>query len=944
MGAGGRPCDWDRARALFERAIELPEGDRAAFLERECATDADMRREVESLLRADGAAGGLLDDPSAALGTLLDEPLEEERPEGWQIGAWRILRELGRGGMGIVYLVERADRAWEQQAALKLVRGGLFGGALEQRFLRERNILARLEHPGIARLLDGGITPEGQPYLVMERVEGMPVTDWAKAHGLNVRARLRLFLEICDAVEYAHRRLVVHRDLKPANILVTAEGRVRLLDFGVARLLDDASDEAGLTRTGMLLLTPEYAAPEQVLGHPPTTATDVFGLGAVLYELLSGRAIRRIGSTAIAEVLRAVQADILPLTSNPAMSPALRRRLSGDLETIVHCALAAEPERRYATVGMLADDIRHHLENRPVRARPAGLRYRAGKYLRRHRAGVTAAAAGALLLALGIGGTLWQAEEARREGLRAQEMSAFLQDLFESVDPFEARGHEVTARELLDKGARRIDSLRADPEVRVDVLRTLGDLYYKLGVFDRSEELLRRAEHEAVQAFGARHERTVNARNSLGYLLVDMARHDEAEDIIELALAAARRLRDPVPLTYSLDALAHLYGRQGRHAEARDLRAELLELNTRLHGAESWQVAASLNGLGAAELDLDNFEEAERLLQQAATLERKLLPPAHPSLANTLGLLAAVELNLGRPERAEPLQREELAIRIAAFGEEHPDVALSYDQLGITLTRLNRLDEAARLYDRTLELRRRTLGERHTQVADTLTNITALIYQMGDLETAIARQEEALGIYRESFGETHPRVLNAMSNLGFLLTELGRYDEAGEVLERTLALRREALGEEHIDVGTSLQHLGNLYRMTGRLGESESALRRALAIYEARLPDAHSSIARTRAGLGATLVVSGRAAEALPLLEAAEPNLGGRYGDEDPRVAECRLWLGVALAAVGRDGEARPKLESAQAALAARHGPDHGLTRRAVAELDSLERRLASAE
>ena len=825
--------------------------------------------------------------------------------------------------------------------ALKLVRGGLFGGALEQRFLRERRILARLDHPGIARLLDGGITPEGQPFLVMERVEGVPVTEWSASRALDVPGRLRLFLEICDAVEYAHRRLVVHRDLKPSNILVTAEGRVRLLDFGVARLLDDASEEAGLTRTGMLLLTPEYAAPEQLLGQPPTLATDVFGLGAVLYELLCGKPIRKLESATLADVLRAVQAEISPIADDAELPLSIRRQFRGDLETIVHCALATEPERRYATVAMLASDVRNYLEHRPLQARPAGIRYRTGKYLRRHRAAVAVTATVAVLLALGVGGTLWQAQEAQREAVRAWQMSAFLEELFDSVDPHEARGREVSARELLDSGAMRIDSLRADPDVRVDVLVTLGSLYYRLGVFERSEQLLRQAEREALDAFGAADVRTVKVLNELGYLLVDMARHEEAAGVIENALDTVRRLDEPVALTESLDALAHLYNVQGRYAEARELRAELLELNTRLHGAESWQAAGSLNGLGAAELALDNFAEAEELLQRAAELQRKVLPPLHPSLANTLGLLSAVESNLGHPERAEPLQREELAIRIAALGEEHPDVALSLDQLGLTLSRMNRLDEAGQLYERALDLRRRTLGERHNQVADTLTNLASLRYRTGNLEAAAAYQQHALTIYQDSFGETHPRVLNGMSNLGVMLADRGRHEEASAVLERTLLLRRRELGEDHIDVGVSLQHLGNLYRATGRLADAEAALRQALAIFDARLPDDHARIARSRSALGATLVLAGRAAEALPLLEATEASMNVRYGERDSRVAENRLWLGTALAALGRDAEALPRLESSRAVFGELHGEAHDLTQRATAEVLASQRRLA---
>jgi len=938
---GGRGGNWTRARALFEGAVELPDGELASFLDRECGDDQELRRKVLELLRADAAAGGILDAPLDA--SMLDGMPEGTFRPGTLVGSWRLIRELGHGGMGVVFLAERADRAYEQRTALKIVRGGLVSGALERRFLRERQILARLQHPGIARLLDGGFTDEGQPYFVMELVEGEPLTDWATGRELDLPQRLRLFLDVCDAVQYAHRQLVVHRDLKPANILVTADGRIRLLDFGVARLLDDASGEAGLTRTGILLLTPEYAAPEQVRGEPATTATDVYGLGAVLYELLSGKRIREVDSHSLTEVLRMLESEILPLGERQDLPPSLQRRIRGDLETIVHCALAREPQRRYATVDAMAADVQRHLENRPVLARPDSARYRFGKYLRRHRGGVAAAATAFALLALGVAGTFWQAQQAQREAARAREMSAFLKDLFSSVEPEQTLGRVVTARELLDTGAARIDELRADPDVRVDVLLTLGDLYYRLGVFDRSQALLVQAETEALAAFGATDVRTAEVRNSLGYVLTEMSRYDDAEEVIGRALAASRRLDDPLVLSYSLDALANLRSDQGRYDESRDLRRELLDLNTELHGDDSWEVAATLQSLGTMEMDLQNYEEAGRLLVEALRREREIVGTQHPSVANTLEVIAVLNLRQGRPQEAEAHQREALAIRTQVLGEDHPDVARSLDQIALILQRQNRRTEAVELYERALELRRRVLGEKHARVADTLTNLASLDYQSGNLPDALTRQREALGIYREAFGEEHPLVLNGMSNLGAVLRELRQFGEAEQTLKDTLDLRRQSLGEGHSDVAISLLHLAILHRQTDRLPDAEEEFRQTLAIFVDRLPEDHPRLAETRMGLGATLMLSGRAAESLPLLESAYENVRGRIRGDDVRVAESRLWLGMTLARLSRDAEALPHLESSHAAFSALRGPEHSMTRQAAAELDGLERRLARA-
>jgi eukaryotic-like serine/threonine-protein kinase len=938
MTAGENPDRWTRARALFERAVDLPPAERDDFVARECAQDPELLSEVTGLLRADASPAGLLDRTlhAESLG-LGQEPGSAPLAAGTTIGAWRLVRQLGAGGMGIVYLAERADATFAQRAALKVVRGGLASRALEERFLRERKILARLEHPGIARLLDGGLTPEGQPWFAMELVEGEPITDYAQHHALDVPARLRLFLDVCAAVQHAHRQLVIHRDLKPANILIDGDGRVRLLDFGVARLVDDTAEETGLTRIGLHALTPAYAAPEQIRGEPPTTATDVFGLGAILYELLAGKPIREPAGAAPTDLVRTLDREIPPLGSLRHLPPVQRRRLRGDLETIASAALAFEPERRYASVDALAADIERHLASVPVRARPASTAYRFGRYVRRHRVGVVASAVVLALLVAGVAGVLWQAQEARLEAARAREMSAFLQDLFTAVDPEEARGRVVTARELLDRGAERIGELKADPEVRVDVVRTLGELYFRLGLFDRSESLLRQAESEALAAFGADDPRTARVRASLGYTIADAGRYDEAARIAEIAIAASRKSGDEEALLYGLDTLGHVRYLQGRHAEGRDLGLEMLPLAERVLGPNSKQVAALYNGIGAAEMQLDNHERADRFLAEALRRQRRILGDVHTSVANTLGLIANLRGRQGRYKEAEPLQREALAIRERVLGADHPDLAISYDSLATTMDHLGRRDEARALYVQGLELRRRVLGERHPEVAGSLTNLSTFEYRIGDLESALERQLEAIAIYRESVGEIR-NLAFAVGNAGVMLRDLGRYEEARPKLEESLAMRRRLMGEDNSAVATARMHLATLDRLTGRLAAAESQYREALAIFESGLPAGHTRIAEARIGLGAALVLRDRTAEALPLLEQAHEMLRASESVNDARLAECQLWLGAALARQSRPTEARILLDQASATLAGLRGPNDALSIQAASELAALER------
>lgn len=850
---------WSRARALFERAIDLPKAEREPFIERECGHEMQLRDEVRALLLADAAPDGLLDAPLEISAAITDAGVGVPADTGavlWQesrglarsrvVGPWRIIRELGSGGMGLVYLAERADGAYEQHVALKIVRGGLLSRALEQRFLRERQILARLQHPNIARLLDGGFAGEGLPYLVMELVGGEPITAWAEGRALDLAGRLRLFLQACEAVSFAHRQLVVHRDLKPANILVDERGQVRLLDFGIAWLLDEASEEAGLTRSGLLMLTPEFAAPEQIRSEPPTTATDVYGLGAVLYELLCGKKAYSFESASMTDVLRTLEQQAPKLGERKDLAPALRRRLAGDLETIVHRAMAWEADRRYPSVEALAADINRYLEDRPVMARRDSLSYRLAKYARRHRAPLAATAVALAALILGLIGTLWQGQQAQREAMRAEAVSGFLQELFASVDPEQARGRTVSARELLDIGAARIDKLRADPDVRVELVQMLGYLYYQLGEFERAETLLAQAHREAIATFGHNALRTAQVGHKLGYVLTDMSAYQRAEVLIQRSLAVTRRTGPDSALADSLDALAHLRYLQGRYAESLELRERLRALNERLHGANSPQVAATLNSLGACNMQLENFELAERLLQQALTMQRALHGTEHPAVANTLGLLAGVYSRQGRFIEAEKRTREALEVRRKIFGPAHPDVARSLDHLALDLQRQGRRIEARSLYEQALAMRMQSLGPRHTLVADTLTNIATMDYKRGDLDGALDRQRQALDIYRAAFGEQHARVANAMSNLGAMLRDRGALVEAAAMLEKSLAMRRSLFGEQHTEVAISLLHLAILHGRSGRAEDARQLLEQAREIFAARLPPDHPRLLQVR--------------------------------------------------------------------------------------------------
>jgi serine/threonine protein kinase len=497
MASSPRSNRWLRIEYLFYAALELEDG-RTAFLDEACGGDAELRKEVESLLNSSGQTMGFLKQPVLQAAQQITE---EESLSGKRIGAYQLLRQIGEGGMGKVYLAARADDLYRKEVAIKTVQGGLGQSrAMLLRFRSERQILANLDHPNIARLLDGGITEDGLPYLVMEYVNGVRVDDYCRINKLGTEQRLQLFSIVCEAVEYAHKNLVVHRDIKPANILVTSDGVPKLLDFGIAKLLDPESSDSAQTLTSERMMTPEYASPEQVRGEQVTTSTDVYALGVLLYELLAGKRPFKLDTTSPFEMVRIIceQAPEPPSVvsrTNPELAPPdAARKVGGDLDNIVLMAMRKEPSRRYVAVAALADDVKAYLTGYPVHARTDTWKYRSGKFVRRHRAAVAATAIVALaLIGFSIGMGLL-AKRATRERLTAQRESQFLKGIFEAATPDQARGRQITARELLEQGAKRVDrELAGDPGLQGTMLDNIGRAYMSLGLYDQAEALLERA-------------------------------------------------------------------------------------------------------------------------------------------------------------------------------------------------------------------------------------------------------------------------------------------------------------------------------------------------------------------------------------------------------------------------------------------------------------------
>jgi serine/threonine protein kinase len=698
---------WRQIDGLFAEALEKAPEARAPFLAAACEGDDELRRSVEGLLAADESSATFLERPAGELLGLVPEPVPALDPEV-RLGPYRLLRRLGDGGMGTVYLARREDETYERDVAVKLIRSGLQSPDSLHRFFAERQILARLEHPNIARLYDGGSTEDGRPYLVMELVEGVPVDEYCDRHGLTVDQRLDLFRRICAAVEYAHQNLLVHRDLKPANILVTAGGEPKLLDFGIAKRLEPgAATLPDATQTGMRMMTPNYASPEQVRGAAVATTSDVYSLGVLLYELLAGRSPYRLLSGLPHEIEHAIcereperpSMALFRAGPPPAEEVAaergtrpqvLRRRLQGDLDNIVLMALRKEPQRRYGSAAQLSRDLENHLQSLPVVARPDTLAYRSRKFLRRHRAGAAAAVVVALLVAGFIVSLIVQGRRLVRERDKARYSLTFLMDTFKDADPYHTKGERLTADEIMTRGAERVArDLARQPDVQAALMDAIGEVERGLGRFERAEPLLARSLDLRRAAFGPNSLEVAESLEHLGLLKRDRADLAGAERLLRGALAIRRaRLGDgDLETAKTLDELGVVLVAEKEPVEAETLHREALATAMRVEGAVGPTVAESLLQLAKAKLAQGNDMAAERVARQALVVERGVLGARDPRLYRVQTDVGVVLTEADSPGEAEPLLRASLKAQRELLGDGHPDVAVTRAALAAALQR-----------------------------------------------------------------------------------------------------------------------------------------------------------------------------------------------------------------------------------------------------------------
>jgi serine/threonine protein kinase/tetratricopeptide (TPR) repeat protein len=896
------PEEWQHAKEILDGALEIAPDERVAFLDQACGGDTVLRAEVESLLFSFTHAGTFIERPATTAARFADP---ESLSHGASLGPYRIVQLIAEGGMGAVYQAVRVDGLYRKVVAVKIGRNCISGEHALKRFETERQILAYFEHPSIVRLLDAGTTPDGRPYFIMDFIAGQQIDVWCDQHRLPTRRRLELFLKVCGGVEYAHHNLVVHRDLKPSNILVTEDGEPKLLDFGIAKILeeDPLIGAPANTVTTVRMMTPQYASPEQVRGEPVTTATDVYSLGALLYELLTGHRPYQLKGRMpheAAEVIcqhdpprlstvvrQTLSAD--PGTGTEAVTPEsvsttrdgrpsrLRRALAGDLDRIVLKALEKQPARRYPSVEKFADDIRRHLEGRAVEARGASWGYRAGKFVRRHKAVLTTTALVGLSLIAGLVATTRERSRADREAATSKAVNDFLLNdlLAQASASVQARPDvkpdpDLKVRTALDRAAARIaDQFDGQPLVEASIRQTIGDTYVDLGLYSEAQGQVERALDLRHRVLGGEHRDTLTSMHKLALLDWYQAKYAQAEPLLTKVLAVRRRILGP----------------------------------------EHPDTVSAMNDLALVKWYLGEYEPAEPLFTKALEIRRRLLGAEHPDTLSTINNLAGLYVQRGKFAEADPLLTKVLEVRGRVLGQEHPNTLLSMNNLAVVLWDEGEYAAAEPLLTMVMGVKRRVLGQEHPETLSTINNLASLYRDQGKYVLAEPLLTNVLEVRRRVLGLEHPDTLISMNNLGLLYVYQGRYAEAEPLLSKGLEARQRVLGREHPDTLLSMSNLALWFVYERKYETAEPIYFKVLELQRRVLPAEHPRRLASMNDLAGIYIKTRKyvAAEAL-LREALNTH------DESSATTwvhhSCQSLLGASLAGQGKYLEAEALLLS----------------------------------
>jgi serine/threonine protein kinase/tetratricopeptide (TPR) repeat protein len=815
---------WQLVQSLFHRAADVPAGDQCEFLRTACAGDETLVDQVLKMLHEDARSASLLDRALAYAADPMIDTAATAAIADQAFGPYRLVRVLGEGGAGIVYLAERDDLG--SIAAIKILRDAWLSPARRERFTSEQRILAQLNHPAIARLYDADTLPDGTPWFAMECVEGIPLTEYCRRRDASLAERLRLFLDVCEAVQYAHRQMVVHRDLKPSNLLVRSDGGVKLLDFGISKQLDVIDP----TITGLRLMTPAYAAPEQIRGGATGVQTDVYALGAILYELLVGRPPFDLSNHTPGEAERIIL-DTEPIRPSLAVAEPLRRVAGkhawADLDTVCLTAMHKDTDRRYGSVESVARDVTHHLRCEPLEARPDSLRYRAGTFVRRNRARLSAAAAVfAVIVSLVVFYTMRLTiarNTAIAETHRTERIQRFMLNLFDGGERDAAPAGDLRVVALLDRGVAQARALEREPLVQAELYQTLGGIYQRLGKFELADTLLQSALEVRRSAAGSSAADEVRSLVALALLRSDQARVDEAERIVRDALRTARqklRPTDPVVAT-ATRALGAILQQRGRYDEAISVLDDAVLLQSGA-AVDPTELAATLLELANTHFYAGHLDVSESLNRRVLPLHRQLYGDRHPLVAEDLINLGAIEHERGHYPDAERFYREALEINQAWYGKESYETASNLTVLGRSLVFETRYDEAKDLLQQAVAIQEHVFGAVHPRVASALNELGNVAMKRNHPDEAEACYRRIGDIYRSVYGDKHYLVAIAHSNLAGVFMARKDYSTAERMYREAASRFSEAQSPDHLNTGIARIKLGRSLLLQQRYADAEN--------------------------------------------------------------------------------------------------------------------------
>jgi len=961
---------------LFNEAMGLPTPEaRAVFLREACAGDDQLRQRVEALLQAAQPTNDFLEQAAPGARTFLSaspgaaaspSPPPEERAgerrattptppgatvtislnslpvsekPGDRIGHYKLLEQIGEGGCGVVYMAQQTEPI-RRQVAFKVIKLGMDTKSVVARFEAERQALALMDHPNIAKVLDAGATETGRPYFVMELVKGIKITDYCDQNHLDTKERLDLFIQVCHAIQHAHQKGIIHRDIKPSNVLVCSHDGVpvpKVIDFGIAKATQQPlTDKTVFTAFGQFIGTPAYMSPEQaeLSGLDIDTRTDIYALGVLLYELLTGKppfepeTLMKVGLDEMRRIIRETEPPKPSTKLATTPHSALRtpqstaphwKDVRGDLDWIVMKCLEKNRARRYPTADSLADDLGHHLNNEPVEAGAPGAMYRMGKFVRRHRYGFATASAIILLLIAGVVVSTWQMARATRAEKQARTVASFLEDMLNSVRPEEARGQDTKLlREILDKAAARVaKELQGQPEVAGELQSTIGGVYQTLGRYGEAEAMYRGALANRRKFFGREHRKVAVSLADLGFLHRLQGKNSDAEAVFREALAMQRKLLgDKHPdVTRSLANLSIELWRQGKAAEAETLSREALANRKNLFGSERTDIATLVGQLVWVPSEQGRLKEVEAIYREAIAMSKHVLGNENSEVAALLRGFALALKGQGRLAEAETIFREALTMQKKSLSNEHPEVAMSLEWLARVLATEGKLGEAEAAYQEALAMRKKLQGPDHPLIANLLNNFGGVLADQKKFNDAENMYREALAMGRRLFPSDHPTIANQLNSLGGLLLQQRKLAEAEVLRREALGMWRRLLGNENQDVARSLNNLAVGLDLQGKYAEAEALHREALAMRRKLLRRDHPDIVLSLDQLAGVLARQRKVAEAeRTTLERWYVELGIAQLCQDPPS------LDKALEVVGGAIEKKPQDYGCMAVRAAIYG------------------------